>query len=128
MMQQQMPMPMPVSAPMPQHPGYSHQQESESSRYRQEIMNIFTSEKFMTSVESMKKQMVGTHIFKYVTNLVTSEFSPKITGMIIDLPIADLNYSVSTLETLQVKVKSAVELLVDTGNLQDHQVRQLPVF
>jgi len=73
----------------------------------------------MNSNESQKKQMVGTHIFRYVTNLVTPEYSPKITGMIIDLPIADLNYSVSTLETLQVKVKSAVDLLVDTGNLRD---------
>jgi hypothetical protein len=44
--------------------------------------------------------MIGTHIFRYVTSMVTSEFSPKITGMIIDLPLGDLNYSVSTLETL----------------------------
>ena len=82
-------------------------------------MQIFMGDKFMNSNESQKKQMVGTHIFRYVTNLVTPEYSPKITGMIIDLPIADLNYSVSTLETLQVKVKSAVDLLVDTGNLRD---------
>ena len=73
---------------------------SESGKYRSEIMNIFTSEKFMGSSELQKKQIIGTHIFRYVTNLVTSEFSPKITGMIIDLPMADLNYSVSTLETL----------------------------
>lgn len=71
--------------------------------------------------------MIGTFIFRYVTNLVTSEFSPKITGMIIDLPIADLNYSVSTFDTLHVKVKSAVDLLVETGNLTDFQARSLPV-
>lgn len=63
--------------------------------------------------------MIGTLIFRYITNLVTQEFSPKITGMIIDLPMADLNYSVSTLETLQVKVRSAVALLVETGNLSE---------
>lgn len=77
----------------------------------------------MTSVEQSKKQMVGTHIFRYVTNFVTAEYSPKITGMIIDLPIADLNYSVSTLETLHIKVKSAVDLLIDTGNLSEAQAR-----
>lgn len=71
--------------------------------------------------------MIGTHIFRYVTNLVTSEFSPKITGMIIDLPIGDLNYSVSTFETLQVKVRSAVQLLVETNNLTDQQARSLPL-
>ena len=56
--------------------------------------------------------MIGTLIFKYVTHMVTTDFSPKITGMIIDLPIAELNFSVSTLETLQVRVKDAVTLLV----------------
>jgi len=45
--------------------------------------------------------MVGTSIFRQVTAMVGDELSPKITGMIIDLPIADLNFSVSTYETLQ---------------------------
>jgi len=58
-------------------------------------------------------------IFRYVTNLVTAEYSPKITGMIIDLPLCDLNYSVSTFDTLQMKVRSAVQLLVDTEFLSD---------
>lgn len=62
----------------------------------------------MQAGDAQKKQIIGTHIFRYVTNLVTQEYSPKITGMIIDLPVADLNYSVSTLETLHLKVKSAV--------------------
>ena len=49
--------------------------------------------------------------------MVTQDFSPKITGMIIDLEMGDLNYSVSTLETLQVKVKAAVDLLVETYHI-----------
>ncbi len=44
--------------------------------------------------------MVGSYIFPYVTQMVGEEASPKVTGMIIDLPLADLNYSVSTFETL----------------------------
>lgn len=67
--------------------------------------------------------MIGTLIFKYVTNLVTSEFSPKITGMIIDLPLSDLNYSVSTFDTLQMKVRSAVQLLVDTEYMSDESAK-----
>ena len=90
-------------------------------------MNLFMGDKFMKSNEQQKKQLIGTLIFRYVTQLVTEEFSPKITGMIIDLPIADLNYSVSGLETLQVKVRSAVQLLLETGNLTEMQVRHLPV-
>lgn len=71
--------------------------------------------------------MIGTLIFRYVTNLVTDEFSPKITGMIIDLPMSDLNYSVSTFETLHIKVKSAVQLLVDTKNMSQIQAQNLPI-
>lgn len=100
---------------------------NESQKYRNEIMNLFMGDKFMKSNEQQKKQLIGTLIFRYVTQLVTEEFSPKITGMIIDLPIADLNYSVSGLETLQVKVRSAVQLLLETGNLTEMQVRHLPV-
>ena len=100
---------------------------NESQKYRNEIMNLFMGDKFMKSNEQQKKQLIGTLIFRYVTQLVTEEFSPKITGMIIDLPIADLNYSVSGLETLQVKVRSAVQLLLETGNLTELQVRHLPV-
>jgi len=73
---------------------------------------MFTSSKFIQGSEREKKNMIGTLIFKYVTHMVTTDFSPKITGMIIDLPIAELNFSVSTLETLQVRVKDAVTLLV----------------
>jgi hypothetical protein len=53
--------------------------------------------------------------------MVSPDFSPKITGMIIDLPIADLNYSVMSLESLTQKVRSAVDLLVTTGNLKKDQ-------
>jgi len=81
----------------------------------------------MEAQETQKKQMIGTLIFRYVTNLVTEEFSPKITGMIIDLPMSDLNYSVSNFETLHVKVKSAVQLLVDTKNMEEIQARNLPI-
>ena len=75
-------------------------------------MQMFTSSKFIQGSEREKKHMIGTLIFKYVTHMVTIDFSPKITGMIIDLPIAELNYSVSTMETLKVRVKDAVTLLV----------------
>lgn len=81
----------------------------------------------MEAQEIHRKQMIGTLIFRYVTNLVTDEFSPKITGMIIDLPMSDLNYSVSTFETLHIKVKSAVQLLVDTKNMSQIQAQNLPI-
>jgi hypothetical protein len=59
--------------------------------------------------------------------MVGEELSPKITGMIIDLPIADLNFSVSTYETLTSKVRSAVQLLLDTRNLDEAEVNNMPM-
>lgn len=105
----------------PQHQLQIHQQHSsESFRYRSEVFSVFSSDMFMqTQSDQMKKQMIGTAIFKYVTNMVTSDFAPKITGMIIDLPIGELNFAVSTYETLVFKCKSAVQLLVETRNLSE---------
>jgi len=113
----QMPMPMQQPRPTPNGMSQMPHGQSESDRYRAEIMSVFTGDKFGGANEQQKKQLVGTAIFRHVTTLVTPEYSPKITGMIIDLPLADLNYSVSTYETLCLKVKSAVTLLVDTGNM-----------
>jgi len=59
--------------------------------------------------------------------MVGEEASPKVTGMIIDLPLADLNYSVSTFETLQAKVKSAVQLLIDTKYLKSDVLERMPI-
>ena len=56
-------------------------------------------------------------ILRHVTGMVGEEFTQKITGMIINLPLADLNYSVGNFETLMTKVRCAVQLLVDTSNL-----------
>lgn len=103
-------------------------QSPEGERYLNEIQAIFRGDKFSTAAEGQKKQMIGTHIFRYVTNMVSPDFSPKITGMIIDLPIADLNYSVMSLESLTHKVRSAVDLLVTTGNLKKEQAEMLPLF
>jgi|DEB19_MinimDraft_2_1074335.scaffolds.fasta_scaffold07249_1 hypothetical protein len=97
------------------------------NQYRAEIMNMFMSEQFSKSPEDQKKQIVGAVIFRHVTGLVGEDFSPKITGMIIDLPMADLNYSVSSLETLQIKVRSAVQLLTDTGNADSRAVEKMPM-
>ena len=56
--------------------------------------------------------------------MVGEEFAPKITGMIINLPLANFNYSFGTYETLLTKVRSAVQLLVDTRNLDFSVVKK----
>jgi len=82
--------------------------------YLQEINQVFSSQAFMTGIEKEKREQVGTTIFKYVEKLVGEQLAPKITGMLIDLPLAELNYSVSTYQLLQAKVHSAYSLLMQT--------------
>lgn len=81
----------------------------------------------MSATEAGKKQLVGSFIYPFVTQMVGAETSPKVTGMIIDLPLADLNYSVSNMETLQSKVFSAVKLLVDTQYLKQETLASMPI-
>lgn len=59
--------------------------------------------------------------------MVGEELSPKITGMIIDLPLAEMNYSVSSLEMMTEKVRSAVQLLLETGNVSSEHVAAMPM-
>ena len=47
------------------------------------------------------------------------EVAPKITGMIIDLPPNDLNQSVLQIFSLQQKVRTALQLLVESNTLRD---------
>jgi len=98
-----------------------------SQQYMSEVMRFFQDEKFMNAPEAGKKQLVGSFIYPFVTQMVGIETSPKVTGMIIDLPLADLNYSVSNLETLQSKVFSAVKLLIDTQYLKQETFATMPI-
>lgn len=53
------------------------------------------SQEFKNSKNKDKKDIVGNIIYKHVEKLVGPEKAPKITGMLIDLPDAELNYSIS---------------------------------
>ena len=63
-------------------------------QYAQGILATFQREEFMTGSEEQRKQLVGSYIFRHVGSMVGTDLAPKITGMIIDLPVADLNISV----------------------------------
>lgn len=119
-------MPQPLMMP----PGQQQQmaQSNVANKYQEEIMRIFQQPAFMTSGEQVKKNMVGTHIFKYVTEMVTAEYAPKITGMIVDLPMADLNQSAMSHANLSAKVRAAVQLLIETNHLPQEKVAEIPIM
>lgn len=96
-------------------------------QYAQGILATFQREEFMTGSEEQRKQLVGSYIFRHVGSMVGTDLAPKITGMIIDLPAADLNMSVQTFESLIGKVRSAVQLLVDTNYLPAESANNMPM-
>ena len=118
-------MPQPIMMPGQQQMAH---QGNIAAKYQDEIMRIFQQPAFMTSGEQAKKNMVGTHIFKYVTDMVTAEFAPKVTGMIVDLPMADLNQSAMSYPNLSAKVRAAVQLLIETNNLPQEKVAEMPIM
>ena len=56
---------------------------------------MFVSPEFKNGDRKEKKEIVGNTIYKHVEKIVGDQKAPKITGMLIDLPETELNFSVS---------------------------------
>lgn len=57
------------------------------------------------------KEQVGHLIYDYVQKIIGVEKAPKITGMLIELPVAQIREYLASLENLKVKVGEANALL-----------------
>eukprot|EP00347_Sterkiella_histriomuscorum_P014149 403361976 len=57
------------------------------------------------------KYQVGEHIYEHVESLAGEDLTPKITGMLIDLPIAEIQAYVTDFTKLQIKINEAYILL-----------------
>jgi hypothetical protein len=68
---------------------------------------MFVSPEFKNSKKKERKEMIGNSIYKHVEKLVGDSKAPKITGMLIDLPEAELNFSISQWVNFEQKVMSA---------------------
>jgi len=64
------------------------------------------------------KQMVGEFIYEYVGRLVGEERAPKITGMLIDLPLEEIKGYLYDFTKLHQKVGEAINLLVQIQQQQ----------
>ena len=84
--------------------------------YFDEIQNMFMSPEFKAAKKKDKKEMVGNLIYKHVEKLVGDVKAPKITGMLIDLPEAELNFSISQWVNFEQKVMSAFQLISQTND------------
>jgi hypothetical protein len=79
-----------------------------AKNYFDEVQAMFVSSEFKTGERKDKKEMVGNAIYKHVEKLVGDQRAPKITGMLIDLPEAELNFSISQWNHFEQKVMSAL--------------------
>ena len=100
---------MPISQP-PQAPPPIN---TPSAMYNSTMKTIYNSADFKAMPEEAKREKVGEEIYNYVLEKAGEDNAPKITGMIIDLPFADLITSVQTYEGLQEKIQEGLDLLKD---------------
>mmetsp|Transcript_30593 Transcript_30593/g.30052 ORF Transcript_30593/g.30052 Transcript_30593/m.30052 type:complete len:101 (+) Transcript_30593:1632-1934(+) len=57
------------------------------------------------------KQMVGENIFEFVEKVAGDDYAPKITGMLIDLPLEEVRAYMQSFERFEEKVREAHILL-----------------
>lgn len=128
---QQMPIPQAMPGPagpgaMPTAPGVQSQVQLQfvpsndpiSAEFYSKTMPIYAA---ITEINPSYKQTVGSTIFEFVTKLVGPQFAPKITGMLIDLPIVEIQRYVTNFDLLAQRVNQAQGLLqqqAQTGTQQ----------
>ena len=101
---------MPQQPSMPQQPNMAPQQAATpQAKYVQAAMQLLPS---VQERNPYIKEQVGHLIFDYVQMLCGQEKAPKITGMLIELPVPQIRQYLSTFEALQMRVEEANRLLM----------------
>lgn len=65
----------------------------------------------MTDKNPYLKEQVGQAIFEFVSLIVPTERAPKITGMLIELPVDQIKSFMGSFEALTAKVSEATTLI-----------------
>lgn len=106
-----MPQPMPTAMPaaMPGAPAQNMLQitpsnDPMSAEFYAKTMPIYAA---ITEINPSYKQTVGSTIFEFVTKMVGNTNAPKITGMLIDLPIIEIQRFVTNFDLLAQRVNQA---------------------
>ena len=88
---------------------------SEEAIYNNYYNEMIKSTEYSSANDDEKRTKFGDLIYPYVENLSGQESAPKITGMIIDLEMNDLEQATSSLASLKEKISEGMELLADEG-------------
>ena len=84
---------------------------SQAGEYNKAISDLLKTTEYTQAPETEKREKIGEQIYSYISNIAGENNAPKITGMIIDLPLQDLETSISTWATLTEKVNEGQALL-----------------
>ena len=111
-------MPMPIAQGMPIPSGMPHpsggaiqfvpSNEPMSQELYAKTMPIYAA---IVVINPVYKQTVGSVIFEFVTKIVGPQYAPKITGMLIDLPIPEIQRYCTNFDLFQQRVQQAQTLL-----------------
>jgi len=82
------------------------------------------TQEFKAGPTDKRKDMIGNVIYEYIERIAGVEKAPKLTGMIIDLPEAELFEAVGTYDRLDQKIKVATDLLLKTQAEQECQTQE----
>jgi hypothetical protein len=102
----QMPM-APPQGGMPQ-PGMPMAPMDDASKFQQDAGRLLPA---VQERNQYLKEQVGHLIYDYVQKIIGVDKAPKITGMLIELPVTQIREYLASLEALKVKVAEANNLL-----------------
>lgn len=84
---------------------------SEDGVYANQYNECVNNAEYQQSGDDEKRNKLGDLIFPYVERAAGGDAAPKITGMIIDLEIQDLEQSTASLASLNEKIREGMNLL-----------------
>ena len=70
------------------------------------------SSEFKLGTEVKQREMIGNIIFDYIEKAIGQMRAPKLTGMIVDLPLTEMYESIPSLPVLENKARIALEMLI----------------
>jgi len=105
-------MPMPAQTPNMMMGGPGQTQMPMQQSYAQRGFYVLPA---VTKSNPNYKTQVGEFIFEHVEKIAGEEQAPKITGMLIDLPIEDIKGYLQDYSKLEEKVREAETLLKTTA-------------
>lgn len=101
---------------------------------RHEGQNLTVPQKFVFQVSKLMpaivesnpyvKEQVGTLIYEYVVDIIGNQKAPKITGMLIELPVSQILLFLYSYETFKMKVHEANSLLIAKDKKPERKERR----